>query len=80
LPNIRSLYSLFSLRRESSFERMEPATISEGSGELRAAAKLCEDAAYHLAAAVDCELVSRIIVLSAELDQLADTVDARLKA
>ncbi|WP_037228589.1 hypothetical protein [Roseobacter sp. GAI101] len=52
----------------------------QGADELRVAATHVENAAYDLAAMVESELVSEMIIISAELERLADQVEQRLQA
>lgn len=50
----------------------------ENAEGLRTAAKYVEDTAYDLAARVDSELISEMIIIAAELERLAKIVDHRL--
>jgi len=51
-----------------------------GADALRIAARHVEDAAFDLAAMVECELVAQMIIIAAELERLAGQVDKRLDA
>ncbi len=54
------------------------AVAMQDSEGLRLTAKYVEDTAYDLAARVDSELISEMIVLAAELERIAKVVDFRL--
>lgn len=75
---LRNIYRQFFSSPEAEVRDIDPLGTSDGVAELRAAAKLCEDAAYNLASVVDCDLVSQIIVLSADIERVAGTAELEL--
>lgn len=50
----------------------------QGAAELRIASACVENAAYNLATSVESDLISKMIVISSDLERIADKVEQRL--